>query len=286
MRRVDAHCHLWSLSRGDYDWLSPDNVNLRAICQDFEYADIAPLIKAANVHRLVLVQAAASEAETDFLLSIADRHDDVAGVVGWVDLTQENAGETLTRWSNNKNFKGIRPMLQDIDNTHWLLEAPRPDVWSVLADNAMCFDALVQPRHLPMLNSFCTQFPDIPVVINHAAKPNAALSGSELDFSVWEQHLAKLASHPQVHCKLSGLLTELPKEQLPNAKNVLRPYVNTLIQLFGCDRLMWGSDWPVLTLASEYSMWNKLSLELLHELSVDELTNVLGATADKFYALR
>lgn len=284
-QRVDAHCHFWSLSRGDYDWLSPDNVNLQPIYRDFNHADIAPLIKAASVHKIVLVQAAATEAETDYMLSLADRYDDIAGVVGWVDLSAENAGDTLSRWAENKKFKGIRPMLQDIENTNWLLQAPRPDIWSRIVDLNLCFDALVQPRHLPMLNSFCMQHPDIPLVIDHAAKPNAALAGNQLEYEAWVRNLTTLAEHPQVHCKLSGLLTEMTAAQLPDAKNLLQPYVDSLTRIFGADRLMWGSDWPVLTLASDYASWDQVSSDLLQPLSPIELVKVFGTNSKEFYNL-
>ncbi len=285
MLRVDSHCHFWSIERGDYGWLSKQNVEVRPIVRDFGHDDIAPLLTAANVQKIVLVQAAASEPETEYLLSIADRHDDVAGVVGWIDLTREDATETLERFSTNAKFKGIRPMLQDIDNTDWLLQAPRSELWAVLANKRMCFDALVQPRHLSMLTAFCETHTDIPIVIDHAAKPKSALEGSLPDFEKWRQDMAQLAEHPHVYCKLSGLLTEFPAELLPKAKQVLKPYVSTLLSLFGSERLMWGSDWPVLTLASNYAAWDQLTAELLHELDSTELSNVLGGTADRFYSL-
>ncbi len=286
MRRVDAHCHFWSLERGDYDWLSTDNAELRPIARDFSPEDIAPLLSTANVHSVVLVQAAATEAETDFLLSLADQHSAIAGVVGWVDLSDDNAASTLERWSAHAKFKGIRPMLQDIDNTDWLMQVPLEKHWSVIAEKHLCFDALVQPRHLPMLATFCEKHPAIAVVIDHAAKPKAALAGNLPDFEKWQRDITLLAKQPQVYCKLSGLLTEVTPALLPDAKSLLQPYVDTLLNLFGSERLMWGSDWPVLTLASSYSAWNTLTLELLHGLNNTELANVLGGTADKFYSLR
>ncbi len=285
MVRIDAHCHFWELSRGDYTWLDAGDLCLTPIARDFQPHDIAPLLNAAKMQKMVVVQAAATESETDYLLALANRHENVAGVVGWTDLEAGDVQSRLAEWSAKPKFKGIRPMLQDIDDTQWLLERPQTHIFSTMVDLGLCFDALVEPRHLPVIHQFCTANPALRVVIDHAAKPKAALAGDEGAFGDWSTEMKSLARDTNVFCKLSGLLTELDARKSPDPQTVLQRYVDVLLETFGPDRLMWGSDWPVVTLASDYLRWHNLAEILLDQIGQSERNKVFGGTASDFYGL-
>lgn len=285
MGRVDAHCHLWDLSRGDYDWLDVNNPDLAPIARDFGVDDLAPQLVAADVDHVVVVQAAASEAETDYLLSLSDKHSEIGGVVGWVDLLAENAGQVLADWAVNPKFKGIRPMLQGIEADAWLIDSPPKDIWHKVVQLGLRFDALVQPRHLEVMLRFCQENSELRVVIDHAAKPKDAFAGDARAFEDWSRNMRALGQNSQAYCKVSGLLTELDAHSLEDPLPVLKPVFDVLLESFGPARLMWGSDWPVLRLASDYTRWNALTFELLAGLSDDDRSLILGGTATQFYGL-
>jgi len=275
MQIIDAHCHFWQLSRGDYGWLDGEGGPLAPIRRDFLPADYP-----AEDTRLIVVQAAPTLAETDFLLSLADNDPRIAGVVGWVDMSDPASVETLRTRAKNPAFKGIRPMLQDIADTDWLLTAPRADVLSTLRDLGLRFDALVTERHLPGLLRFAGREAGLPLVVDHAAKPQPG------DRSGWEEGLRALSALPHVHCKLSGLLTEFSPEMLKDPLAGLRPIFDRLLDWFGPERLIWGSDWPVLTLAAGYEEWRSLTEELLGGLSAGEQAAIMAGNAARFYGGR
>jgi L-fuconolactonase len=286
-RRIDAHQHFWSVARGDYGWLDPQVPALAPICRDFAPGDLAPHLAAAGVSRTVLVQAAASVAETDYLLGLADAHPVIGGVVGWVDLADAASAAVLERLARHPGFKGVRPMLQDLPQDDWIVHAPHPDVMHALLRLGLRFDALVRPRHLPHLLHFVDRWPELPVVVDHAAKPPLAHDGGE-GMQAWRDGLAALAARPGVHCKLSGLLTEAggaARRGGPAARAVLRPVWDHLLAQFGSARLIWGSDWPVLHLASDYATWVALSEALLAGLPAAEQDAVRHGNALRFYDL-
>ena len=273
MRRIDAHCHFWQLSRGDYGWLSGDDASVAPIRRDFLPADYP------GDARLIVVQAAPTMAETDFLLALASRQPPIAGVVGWVDLAAPDAVAQLCQRAANPHFKGVRPMLQDMADTDWLAREARPDALAALQDLGLRLDALVTARHLPMLAGFAAAHPDLPLVIDHAAKPRP---GGQTN---WMAGMRALAAIPHVHCKLSGLLTELAPENLRDPLPVLQDITGQLLDWFGADRLIWGSDWPVLTLAASYEDWRELSESLLEPLSPDDRAAILHGNAARFYGV-
>ena len=162
--RVDSHQHFWRLARGDYGWMTPD---LGAIYRDFEPADLKPLLEAGGINATVVVQAADTVAETEFLLSLADEHDLIAGVVGWIDMEAGDAVATLERLRQNPKFKGIRPMIQEIADDDWVLRPALDPVFDALAEMELCFDALVLPRHLPRLLKRLQKHPALACVIDH-----------------------------------------------------------------------------------------------------------------------
>ncbi|MDD2869349.1 amidohydrolase [Neomegalonema sp.] len=271
MRILDAHRHLWRLDRGDYRWLAGEGGALQPLRRDF-LPEHAP-----DDAEVILVQAADSLAETEFLLDLARGNPRIKGVVGWVDLASPEAAEDLRHLTADPKFKGVRPMLQDIARTDWLLTAPRPEALATLKALGLRFDALATERHLGVLEAFAAAHPDLPLVIDHAAKPQPG------ELTAWRAGMAALAAHPQVHCKLSGLLTEFSPEQRRDPLPALHAVFDPLLELFGAERLIWGSDWPVLTLAASYEDWLRLTEALLRDLSLAERAGILGANAARFY---
>jgi L-fuconolactonase len=274
--RVDAHHHVWSLARGDYGWLTP---RLAPIHRDFTLDDLQPELHAAGIDATVLVQAAPTVAETDFLLGVARNSGGVVrAVVGWVDLGAANAIATLERLARDPLLKSIRPMLQDLLEPDWIL---RDDVSAALrAVHALGlrFDALVRARELPALLQRLERFPELPVVIDHGAKPNIAAR----EWPPWADLIAAAATHPGVCCKLSGLVTESGPGWTPD---VLRRYVDHLIACFGPQRLLWGSDWPVVNLAGGYAKWLAATETLLASFTDAERAAIMGGNARRFYGI-
>jgi L-fuconolactonase len=210
--------------------------------------DLKPLLKASGIDGTIAVQAADTEAETEFLLLLADQHDWIVGVVGWVDLEAATAPASIERLAQHPRLVGLRPMIQDIEDDSWMLrDRLRPAITAMVARN-LTFDALVMPRHLEHLGAFLDRYPDLRVVVDHCAKPEIA----EGAFDVWARQLTQIAKHAGVFCKQSGLVTEAGPDWTPDD---LRPYVDHVLKSFGPDRVLFGSDWPVVNLASDYSQW-------------------------------
>jgi len=289
IQRIDSHQHFWQLARGDYAWLRADVPELAPLVRDFVPEHLQADLQAHAVAQTVLVQAADSEAETEFMLALATAHPFIGAVVGWVDLSRRESVPALERWAEHPKFKGVRPMLQDLPDTDWIAHAPHPDVLRALLRLGLRLDALVQPWHLDALLRFVRAWPELPVVIDHAAKPQLALGWAADWASVWRRRMAELAAFPQVACKFSGLLTEAAgpaRREHAAGVAALRPVWDSVLAWFGPERLMWGSDWPVLTLASDYAAWVGVSAALIGELSLADQARVWQSSAARFYALQ
>lgn len=288
IRRVDSHQHFWQLARGDYRWLRPDVPELVALCRDFLPEHLQPKLQAHGVHQTVLVQAADSEDETEFLLGLAAAHPMIGAVVGWVDLSRRESQATLERWAQHPKFRGVRPMLQDLPQVDWIDHAPHPDVVRTLVRLGLRLDALVKPWHLDALLRFARAHPELPVVIDHAAKPQLAQGWSADWAAPWRSRMGELALLPHVACKFSGLLTETSEAARGDpvaSVDALRPVWDSLLQWFGPERVMWGSDWPVSTLAADYRGWIDVGARLIGELSAADQAHVWHASATRFYGL-
>jgi L-fuconolactonase len=274
--RIDAHVHLWTLARGDYGWLTPE---LAPIYRDFGLADLVPLASAAAIDGTILVQAAPTEAETMFLLDIADRADVVRGVVGWTDFDAEDAADRIDALARRPLLVGLRPMVQDLPDDDWLLRPALAPILTAMAKQTLVFDALALPRHLPRLLRVVDRHPDLQFVLDHCAKPRLA----EGDIAAWKDDIATLAKRPNIVCKLSGLATEAARDwQVAD----LRPAVDHVLACFGPQRLVWGSDWPVVNLAGGYVQWLAAAETLLANLSDDERAGIFGRNAARIYLSR
>jgi L-fuconolactonase len=270
---IDAHQHFWRLDRGDYGWLTPA---LAPIHRDFGPQDLAPILARHGIARTLLVQAAPTLAETRFLLDLARTTPFVAGVVGWVDFDAADAPDAVTHLAQEPGLVGLRPMVQDLADDDWLARPALAPVFEAMIACNLVFDALVLPRHLPRLLRVLERHPALRVVVDHGAKPRIA----SRNLGRWPADLAAVASHPQATCKLSGLVTEAaPEDGLAE----LRPVIDTLVERFGPQRLMWGSDWPVVNLAGGYDRWRAIALSALAGWTPDDRAAVLGGTAARVY---
>jgi L-fuconolactonase len=273
MIRVDAHHHVWHVARGDYGWLRPD----LAIWRDYTLADLRPLL--GDISATILVQAAPTEAETAFLLQVAHESQGlVRGVVGWTDLSAPRAALRVAALARERSLVGLRPMLQDIADTHWILRPEVQPALRAMVEFGLRFDALVQPRHLDALRALAALHPRLRIVIDHIAKP-AIAQGM---WQPWADSIALLAKETDMSCKLSGLVTEAVATWQDDD---LRRYVDHVVQCFGPARVMWGSDWPVVDLAGGYARWRGASLFLLSGLDGAMRDAILGGTAAAFYGL-
>lgn len=273
MSIIDSHLHFWSLATPGHEWPTPD---LPGLYRDFGADDLRHAAEGAPLSGVVLVQSQPSDADTDWMLALAAREPLVQAVVGWVDLADEGAPARIADLAGHPKLRSLRPMLQSIDDTEWLLRDTLTPAIEAMLEHGLRLDALVQPRHLPMLARFMMRWPDVPVVIDHAAKPDAARGGLD----PWRDDIARLAALG-AYCKLSGLRTEQAPDQ---PADELAPYVAHLVATFG-ERLMWGSDWPVLTRFGErYTRWFA-DAERLAGVSGSAHERLFAGCARQFYGL-
>lgn len=275
---IDAHFHSWQLARGDYGWLTAD---LAPIYRDVQVADWQAQAHHWGITGGVLVQAAPTAQETQHLLQLAQHHPAVLGVVGWMDMLAPDALEQVAWSAAQPLLKGLRPMLQDLTDPDWILQ---PAIQPVLAAMACCglvLDALIKPVHLPRILALTQAHPNLTVVVDHGAKPVIQTEA----LGAWAEAMTQLAwatDPARVVCKMSGLWTEAPAGQ---AVEAVRPWCEALMKIWGAQRLLWGSDWPVLELAGSYAEWRQLSLQLLAPWSEQDQNAVLGGNARRIYGL-
>ena len=272
---VDSHQHLWQIGKNGHEWPTPD---LDPIHRDFVTADLTAVTGAAGVGATVLVQSQPADIDTDWMLDIAEGTPLIQGVVGWADLAAPDAPRRLAELARRPKLKGIRPMLQGLADDNWILrDAVRPALEALL-DLGLRFDALVFKRHLAAIDQLARTFPDLPIIIDHCAKPPLAAG----DLAAWREAIARLAGHANVTCKLSGLFTEMRADQ---PVDDARPVADHVLSVFGPERLMWGSDWPVVLLRRPYGTWLDWTMTWLDGKTADVKTAVLGNTARRVYAL-
>ncbi|MGW2517928.1 amidohydrolase family protein [Streptomyces sp. NPDC001617] len=275
---VDAHHHVWDLSVRDQDWI-PEHSPIR---RNFTVADLEPEARAAGVDRTVLVQTITVPEETPEFLALAACHDLIAGVVGWTDLTRPDITDELARLRElpgGAYLKGIRHQVQGEPDPEWLL---RPDVrrgLTAVAEAGLVYDLVVLPHQLPACAKAAASLPHLTFVLDHLGKP-PVVSGT---LQPWTSDLHALAAQPNTVAKLSGLVTEAD----PDSWTVddLRPYAQVALECFGPERLMFGSDWPVCTLAASYAQVADSTVELVVNLSDRERAEVFGETAARVYGL-
>ncbi len=237
---LDTHHHLWRVARDDYTWMTPD----MPIARDYMPEDLAPLLRQCGVTRTILVQAAPTEAETDFMLEIAARTDFVVGVCGWLDMDSDDFPARLAHYRQNPLWKSFRPMIESLDDPKWILKPRVLRNLAHAAETGARFEILTRPAQLPYAVEAVQMTPGLKAVVNHISKP-------DMGRGMWEPWASQIAEYhelPDVYCKLSGMVTEAGDTWTPST---LAPYVDHVLDVFGPDRVMFGSDWPVALLAAD-----------------------------------
>jgi L-fuconolactonase len=277
IRKVDAHQHYWKVDRGDYGWLTSET---GVLYRDYLPADLKPLLAECGISHSIAVQAAPTVAETEFLLSLCEEEPTLAGVVGWLDLEADDFPAQFIRLRRNPYFVGLRPMLQDLEDDAYILRPKVVESLKLLASHEFPLDLLVYPRHLPYVLQLIDKLPELRAVIDHAAKPNIA--GSVLE--PWRGLMKDIAAHPNIYCKLSGMVTEADHHRWRLEHFI--PYVHHVLECFGTSRVMFGSDWPVCLLAAGYGDVYRLLQEAVPSgLSETEAGRLFGGNALEFYRL-
>ena len=273
--RVDAHQHFWKYSPAEFGWIDDSMAKIR---RDFLPSDLRPLLDEAGIDATVAVQACQTIEETEWLLTLAQENDWIAGVVGWIPLIAAEAAVTLENLAANSKLKGIRHVLQAEPGEYMLRDDFNRGV-AALRRYGLTYDVLVFQHQLPTAIQFVDRHPDQPFVLDHVAKPR--IQARELE--PWRTNIRELARRPHVACKLSGMVTEADYQGW--SEDDLRPYIETVLEAFGPERLMFGSDWPVCVVAASFTRWVGVVRDFVQELSEEEQASVFGGNAIAAYGL-
>ena len=275
--RVDSHQHFWRYNPVRDAWIGPD---MGAIRRDFLPADLAPILKTESIDATVAVQADQSESETSFLLDLAAHNPFIAGVVGWVDLRSPDLPSRLKHFAQYPKLRGFRHVAQSEPDDNFLLGSDFTRGIARLHEFHFTYDILVYARQLPSAIGLVQKFPEQAFVLDHIAKP--AIKAQEID--AWARNMRALASHPNVYCKVSGMVTEADLHNWKPAD--FHPYLDVAYETFGPDRLMFGSDWPVCLLAASYRQVKQLVTDYLASKPAADRDKIFGANAARFYSLK
>ena len=275
--KIDAHQHFWQYSPATHPWITPEMAVLQ---RHYLPPDLEENLKKTGFTSCVAVQAAQTEAETEFLLHLAAEHSFIKGVVGWVDLRAANAAERLTYFAQNPLLKGCRHVAQDEPDDLFLMQPAFLRGISLLQSLGLTYDILIFPRHLPVAAQLAGQFPEQHFVLDHLAKPFI----KKAELQPWAADLKKLAAYSNVTAKLSGLVTEA--DWVNWQPQDIQPYLETALEAFGPERLMIGSDWPVCRLAGAYEQVMQVVIDFIAKLAPEEQAAILGNNAVRFYNLK
>lgn len=273
--RIDAHQHYWRFDPVRDEWITPEMSVLR---RDFLPGDAAPLLAQSKIDGVVAVQADQSEAETDFLLSLAAQHDFIRGVVGWVDLRAPDLTDRLARWRGNRALKGFRHIAQG-EPDDFLAQGDVVAGIAQLGRHGYSYDILIYPRQLAAAEQLVARCPEVRFIVDHCAKP-PIVSG---ELARWQRGLRQLASHPNTYCKLSGLVTEA--SWIGWSDTDIFPALHAAAEAFGPERLIFGSDWPVCLLAADYLGVIGVIERWARRLTAAERDLLFGGTAQQAYQL-
>jgi len=277
MKRIDAHQHFWHYDPVEYDWISEEMAVLQ---RDFLPADLEPLLRKQNIDGCVAVQARQTEEETNYLLDFADRYEHVVGVVGWVDLRSDHLASRLEAYQPFGRLKGIRHIVQAEPDPEFMNHEAFVRGVKMLGEFDLTYDILVVENQFPMVVRFLEQCPEQPFVLDHLGKPVIG----EQPTQSWINGIKAMAEHPNVYCKISGMVTEADWSSW--TADTFKPYLDVVAEAFGPQRLMYGSDWLVCLLAAEeYSEVAALAQPFAGQFSEEEQTAIFGGNAVRFYKL-
>lgn len=273
--RIDSHQHFWKYNASDYVWMSDEHDCLRC---DFLPDDLRPLLRDAGIDGTIAVQARQMPTETDFLLGLAAADPMIMGVVGWIPLYDSHVEEHLEKYAGLDKIVGFRHVLHDEPDDLFIM---RPDFNAgirALSRYPLCYDLLIFEKHLPQTIGFADMHPGLSLVVDHIAKPRIRRHAFD---HAWAANIRLLAERPHVTCKLSGLVTEVGNDAWD--EELLRPYFETVLDAFGANRLMFGSDWPVCLLGSTYARWAGTVASLISPLTASEQAAIMGGNAARVY---
>jgi L-fuconolactonase len=286
MLRIDSHHHFWNYDAQQYGWIDESMSVLR---RDFGIEQLRGALAPSGIRGAVTVQARQSLEETEWLLELAEAHEELVGVVGWVPLTADETElrPLLERLSERPLLRGVRHVVQDEPDERFLLREDFGRGVGMLHSYGLTYDVLIYARHLPHAITFADRQQDQRLIVDHVAKPT--IEPQQFDRQ-WAEQISALAQRPHVACKVSGMITEMrgPEGALsvPKIVQQLRPYWDVVLEAFGPQRLMFGSDWPVCLLRGEYGTWVAALEELAESLSAPERAQLWGGTAQRWYQLQ
>lgn len=275
--RIDSHQHYWRYTTDEFGWI--DN-RMSVIRRDFLPDEFADVLRTNGIDGSIAVQARQTDLETEWLLQLANRYEHIRGVVGWIDLQAGNAADQLVEFARHPKAVGVRHVLHDEPDIHFMLRPQFMAGVRLLSELKLTYDILIFPEHLPNTLRFVSQLSENQTfVVDHVAKPSIKTG----KLSPWKEQIRELAAHPNVYCKLSGMVTEA---NWPNHRtDDFRPCFDAVFEAFGPDRLMFGSDWPVCLVAEEYHRWLARVTEAISVFTPGEQEKIMGLNALKVYQL-
>jgi L-fuconolactonase len=274
---VDSHQHFWQVGRFAYPWMTDD---VEVLCQDYLPRALEPILRRCGVEKTILVQASNSVEETRWLLNLSDQYPFIAGVVGWVDLSGREVGHQLSEFIAHPKFKGVRHLVESEPADDWLIQPEVINGLRRVASYNLSYDLLVHTRHLKHVRTVAESCPELSLVVDHLAKPPIANG----EISDWAGAIKEVAANPNVSCKLSGLVTEASWTNWRIED--LKRFVDTALECFGPQRLMFGSDWPVCLRAASYDRVLEAFQSLLADLNEQERRCIFSGNATEFYRLQ
>jgi len=271
---IDSHHHFWKYDPSQYDWIDD---SMKVIRKDFVAENLKPLLLESGVDGVISIQARQSLEETDSLIEMARQNSFIKGVVGWLPLRDENIETYLEKYADKNIFKGVRHVIQGESDSEFILSKDFNRGIDLLKKYSLVYDILIVERQLPNTIRFVDQHPDQEFVLDHIAKPRIASS----EISPWKEQIRELARRENVNCKISGMVTEA--DFMKWTPSQLQPYFEVILEAFGPNRLLFGSDWPVCLVATTYKNWMKLVQKTISDMSLSEKAKIMGGNAIRVY---
>jgi L-fuconolactonase len=273
--RIDSHQHFWKYNQVDYVWMNEQHAIIQ---KDFLPEHLNPLLNKLDFDGTISVQARQSLEETDFLLQLAEDNSFIKGVVGWVPFCDKKVEKHIEKYRFENKIVGFRHVIHDEPDNNFILRPDFNEGIKSLSKFGLCYDILIFGRHLPQTIEFVDSHPRQIFIIDHIAKPKINKNSFDVD---WANHMKKISEREHVYCKLSGMVTEILQESWDI--DLLKPYFETILDAFGPQRMIFGSDWPVCLLKSTYSNWVNAVLCLINRLSANEQRSIMGENAERIY---
>ena len=276
--RIDSHQHYWRINRGDYGWITPDATTLY---RDYLPNNLLPHLNKHQIDQTILVQAASTHEESLFLLNLSENDESIAGVVGWIDLDDANYLDRYHELKQHPKFLGFRLNIQDMADETIALKDNYINALRYFAEHAVPVDLLFVHHQFPTVLRLLEKVPNLRGVVDHLGKPDIASQ----KFEPWSDYIKQIATYENIYCKLSGMVTEADHNDW--RKEDFVRYVQHILDSFGINRVMFGSDWPVCLLAGSYDeVIDVLKNALPKDLSEDDLDKLFGVNAHRFYKLK